>query len=108
MDEQGTEDISFKLIASAGDARSLAFSALSQAKQGEFEAARSLMDQSKEAALKAHHVQTELLTREASGDHLPVDVLLVHAQDHLMCAMLAQELVQELICVYEQKAACDQ
>ena len=32
---------------------------------------------------------------------LSVDVLLVHAQDHLMCSMLAQELVQELICLYE-------
>ena len=38
---------------------------------------------------------------EAAGEHLSVDVLLVHAQDHLMCSMLAQELVQELICLYE-------
>ena len=31
------------------------------------------------------------------------DVLLVHAQDHLMCAMLAQELVAELIELHRNK-----
>jgi len=54
--------------------------------------------------IKAHHIQTQLLSTEAAGEHLSVDVLLVHAQDHLMCSMLAQELVQELICLYERTA----
>ena len=53
------------------------------------------MKQSKDAGIKAHHIQTQLLSTEAAGEHLSVDVLLVHAQDHLMCSMLAQELVQE-------------
>lgn len=64
-----------------------------------------LMKQSKDAGIKAHHIQTQLLSTEAAGEHLSVDVLLVHAQDHLMCSMLAQELVQELICLYERTAA---
>lgn len=63
------------------------------------------MKQSKDAGIKAHHIQTQLLSTEAAGEHLSVDVLLVHAQDHLMCSMLAQELVQELICLYERTAA---
>ena len=89
MDDQGTEMVSFQLVAAAGEARSLAFEAL---------------EQSKDAGIKAHHIQTQLLSTEAAGEHLSVDVLLVHAQDHLMCSMLAQELVQELICLYERTA----
>ena len=44
-----------------------------------------------------------MLTQEAQGNHLSVDVLLVHAQDHLMTAMLAQELIGELIELYRSK-----
>lgn len=104
MDDQGTEMVSFQLVATAGEARSLAFEALEKAKAGDFDAAAKLMKQSKDAGIKAHHIQTQLLSTEAAGEHLSVDVLLVHAQDHLMCSMLAQELVQELICLYERTA----
>ena len=79
--------------------------ALEKAKAGDFDAAAKLMKQSKDVGIKAHHIQTQLLSTEAAGEHLSVDVLLVHAQDHLMCSMLAQELVQELICLYERTAA---
>ena len=104
MDDQGTAMVSFQLVAAAGEARSLAFEALEKAKAGDFDAAAKLMKQSKDAGIKAHHIQTQLLSTEAAGEHLSVDVLLVHAQDHLMCSMLAQELVQELICLYERTA----
>lgn len=101
-EEQSTEMISFGIIASAGQARSLAFEALKKAKEHDFEAAKALLEQSKEAALEAHHVQTQLLSKEASGDHTVVDVMLVHAQDHLMTSMLAQELVEEMVNVYRE------
>lgn len=101
-EEQSTEMISFGIIASAGQARSLAFEALKKAKEHDFEAAKALLEQSKEAALEAHHAQTQLLSKEASGDHTVVDVMLVHAQDHLMTSMLAQELVEEIVNVYRE------
>ena len=41
--------------------------------------------------------------KEANGDHTPVDVMLVHAQDHLMTAMLAQELIEELVYLHKEK-----
>ena len=50
-EEQSTEMISFGIIASAGQARSLAFEALKKAKEHDFEAAKALLEQSKEAAL---------------------------------------------------------
>lgn len=100
--EDGVTHVAFELIAAAGEARTLAFRSLKAAKERQFDHADDLMEQSKQAALKAHHMQTLLLSREASGDHLPIDVLLVHAQDHLMTAMLAQELIAEIIDVRKE------
>lgn len=101
--EEEREMISFGIIASAGQARSFAFEALKAARSGEYETAERLLDESREAALEAHRQQTKLLSKEASGEHTPVDVMLVHAQDHLMTAMLAQELIGELVNLYRVK-----
>ena len=97
------ELISFGLVAASGEARSQAFEALKAAREGDFARAHELLDQAKSTFLEAHRQQTELLTQEAQGTHVPVDVLLVHAQDHLMTSMLAQELIAELVNLYETK-----
>jgi len=101
--ENGPEMVSFGIIAHAGDARSYAFGALAAAKAGNFEEAAELLKLSDAAAVEAHHMQTDLLIGEANGNKTPVDVLLVHAQDHLMTSMLAVELVKELIELYKNK-----
>lgn len=99
--EQSVEMISFGIIANAGDARSFAFQALEAAKQGNFEEADELMKKSDEAAILAHKAQTDLLFNEMNGNPTPVNVLLVHSQDHLMTSMLAQELIKEMIIMYK-------
>ncbi len=99
-----SEEIAMLLIVHSGDARSLAFQALGEAKKGNFEEAKKLMNASKEKTLEAHHVQTELLMAEANGEGPEVNILLVHSQDHLMTSMLAQELIQELIELNMRKA----
>lgn len=99
-----SEEVSFEIIASAGQARSLAFEALGYARDNNFIKARELIEESKKESLLAHRCQTRLLTQEASGDHVDVDVLLVHAQDHLMTAQLTRELIEEIINLYEIKA----
>ena len=96
--EQSVEMISFGIIANAGDARSFAFQA---AKEGKFDEADELMKKSDEAATLAHKAQTDLLFNEMNGNPTPVNVLLVHSQDHLMTSMLAQELIKEMIIMYK-------
>lgn len=103
-EEESLELISFSLITKAGEARSKAFGALEAAKKGDFETADALMKESSACALEAHHAQTNLLVKEANGDHTPVNVLLVHAQDHLMTSMLARELIEEIIEVRREAA----
>ena len=106
-EEMSQEMISFGIVASAGQARSLAFEALSAAREGDFDRAQELMDESEKIGLEAHDEQTKLLVKEANGEHTPVDVLLVHAQDHLMTSMLARELIEELIYLHKEKADRD-
>ncbi len=102
MDEQSAT-ISFGIIANAGDARSFAFEALAAAKEGKFDEAEELMQKSKDASTLAHKSQTDLLFAAMNGNAPDVDILLVHAQDHLMTSMLAQELIAELIELYKNK-----
>ncbi|MDO4664289.1 MAG: PTS lactose/cellobiose transporter subunit IIA [Erysipelotrichaceae bacterium] len=102
-EERPTEMVSFEIIANAGDARSYAFQALYEAKQGNFDAADELMKKSDASATLAHKAQTDLLFAEMNGNPTPVDVLLVHSQDHLMTSMLASELIKEIIELYRNK-----
>ena len=99
---QSPEMVSFGIIANAGDARSFAFQALEAAKEGNFEEADEFLKKSDEANNLAHKAQTDLLFAEMNGNPTPVNVLLVHSQDHLMTAMLANELIKEIIALYKK------
>lgn len=94
--------ISMALIANSGDACSLAFQALAQAKEGKFDKAEDLLQESDRAATIAHETQTQLLFDEANGSKHEINVLLIHAQDHLMRSMLATELIREIILLYKK------
>lgn len=52
------EEVVMGLIINSGQARSLAYGALRKAKEGDFEAAKAMMDQSRIALNEAHLVQT--------------------------------------------------
>ena len=98
-----TEEISMGLIALAGEGRSLAFEALRKARSGDFEAADELMEQAEESIKNAHVGQTKLLTKEANEEKAELNVLLIHAQDHLMTAILAYDLIKEMIDILKEK-----
>ena len=91
------EQIAFTIIAHAGEAKSLAFEALSKAKQGCFNKADDLIEQSQKEVNLAHKGQMDLLVAEANGEKTDISVLLIHSQDHLMTCMLAIDLIKEMI-----------
>lgn len=91
------EEIIFTIIANSGDARSDCFRALRLAREGRIDEAEYAINKSKEALLKAHNIQTKLLQEEAAGNKAEVSLLLMHAEDHLMNAILAKELIEEII-----------
>ncbi|HCR2005352.1 TPA: PTS N,N'-diacetylchitobiose transporter subunit IIA [Enterobacter cloacae subsp. dissolvens] len=100
--ENDLEEVVMGLIINSGQARSLAYAALKHAKQGDFAAARTMMDQSRIALNEAHLVQTKLIEGDQGEGKMKVSLVLVHAQDHLMTSMLARELVAELIELHEK------
>jgi PTS system cellobiose-specific IIA component len=97
IDEMNYEEMVMGLIVNAGQCKSFAFQALQQVKKGHIAESTILMEQAETAAKEAHSVQTKLIEFDEGEGKVPVHLIMVHAQDHLMTAMLAKELIQEII-----------
>ena len=76
------EMIAMTLIGRAGESKSLAYQALTAAKE--------------------HEIQTDLIVKEAGGEKIDVGLIMVHSQDHLMGAILFKDLVREFIDLYKK------
>ena len=90
-------DIAFKLILYSGNARSKIMTALKHARDNHSERALQMLTEADKELEKAHKVQTEVLQKEARGERIDTSILFIHAQDHLMTAMLARELSEEIV-----------
>ncbi len=107
------ETIVMELIVNGGNARSKALEAVTAAGKREFSLAKEKMEQCSASLQKAHDCQTELLQKEAAGESgMPLSLLMVHAQDHLMNAMtirdMARQMIQMYRVIYREKADCCQ
>lgn len=100
--EQETLIAAMGLIANGGNAKSLAFEAIRLAKKGDIDGAREKLKESDKSLLEAHNSQTNMLTKEAQGDHMHVTLLVVHSQDHLMNAITFRDLAGEMVDLYEK------
>ncbi len=95
-------DSSFQIITYAGNARSTAMEALVLSREGKFDEALLKYEEAKQDFTKAHQAQTDLLIKNASGTQLIPDILLVHAQDHFIAALVCLELCQEITRLYKR------
>lgn len=102
--DKDRDTIAFGMIASAGDARSSAFMALQSAQKGDFQEAKKRLEAAKASAAKSHQQQTLLLFDEVNGKPSAINLLMVHAQDHLMNSMLAIELIENMIADLQKQA----
>lgn len=102
MSENLNELIPFQLISNGGDASSLFYQALNEAQKGNFVAADEFVKKGDEALLMAHKLQTDLIFSEANGNKIELSILMVHAQDHLMNAMLLKDLVNYMIRIFKE------
>lgn len=98
-------ETSFSIIAEAGDSKGYAMDAIRAARTGNFEQAAELLKQADEAMARAHDTQFDLLQRETNGNPAKVNVLLVHAQDHMTMAIVARDLAEEMIELYKELKA---
>ena len=92
------ETIIMELLVNAGSARSAALTALQLARKGDFAA----MAESHEFVKHAHKIQTQLIGLDEGTGKLPVNLITVHSQDHLMNAMVIQDLATDMIELYRR------
>jgi len=96
------ETIIMELLVNAGAARSQALTALQMARKGDFDDAEKAMEESREFVKAAHKIQTQLIGLDEGTGKLPVNLITVHSQDHLMNAMVIQDLADDLIEIYRR------
>ena len=96
------EEAVMEIIVNAGQSRSLCFEALHAARQGNIDEAKSLLREADGYARQAHKMQTKLIEQDAGEARQPMTLIMVHAQDHLMNSLLARELSEEIIHLYQR------
>lgn len=99
------ESTVMELIINAGEARSYAMQALYAAKRGNWAEVDAQLTESSAASKRAHDVQTMLIGLDEGCGKVPVNLVMVHAQDHIMTAMLAREMIEELIDIHRKLQA---
>ncbi|MCR6105743.1 PTS lactose/cellobiose transporter subunit IIA [Salipaludibacillus agaradhaerens] len=96
-------ETAFQIILYAGNGKGNAMEAIQEAKVGNFAKADELLKEAGAELTKAHEFQTKLIQKEAAGEENPVNVLLIHSQDHLMTSMTVRDLAVEIIEIYRLK-----
>lgn len=94
-------EVAFGLILNAGNSKSNSLMSIEASREFNFEEAEELIKQAEEELHLAHQTQTELIQNEASGEKSEVNIILVHAQDHLTTAMIMIEQAKEFNHIYK-------
>lgn len=103
MEKEKVDLVAFEIIAFSGEARFLIHEAFKHMRAKEFEKAKDLLTKSEAEIQKAHKSQTDLLHSYASGEEIKIEIIMVHAQDHLMTTMTLKEVAYELLALYETR-----
>ncbi|WP_257720694.1 PTS lactose/cellobiose transporter subunit IIA [Lentibacillus amyloliquefaciens] len=103
MTTNNITETAFQIILYAGNGKSNAMEAIQEAKEGNFAKSDELIEAAGEELNKAHDYQTKLLQGEANGEESPLNLMLVHSQDHLMTSMTVRDLAVELVEIYRIK-----
>lgn len=106
MNQEELQVAAFEIILHSGNARSEIHEAFAKMREGSFDDAESKLNQSNEIILEAHHAQTKLLQEYASGVEIKIEIIIeiimVHAQDHLMTTMTLLEVAKEMLALYKK------
>ncbi|HEU7046911.1 TPA: PTS cellobiose transporter subunit IIA [Streptococcus pneumoniae] len=104
MNQEELQVAAFEIILHSGNARSEIHEAFAKMREGSFDDAESKLNQSNEIILEAHHAQTKLLQEYASGVEIKIEIeiIMVHAQDHLMTTMTLLEVAKEMLALYKK------
>lgn len=91
-----------EIISLSGEVKKTFLEAIKYAKNNEPEQAEKTFKTADDNLIKAHLKQTELIKKEAGGEKVEISLLLTHAQDHLMTAILLKDMAREFIDLYKK------
>lgn len=98
---EGLELISFQIISAVGTARSMYIEAIEEAKEGNIDKARELIDEGIKVFNEGHSAHAGLIQKEAQGNPIQMPLLLTHAEDQLMSAEAFGILSNQFVDLYE-------
>jgi len=96
--------VAFQIILESGDARSVIHEAFILMRESKFSEAEAKLELAKDAIIKAHSAQADLLQKYASGINFDTDILIIHAQDHLMASQTLKEVALEMLYLHRKVA----
>ncbi|HEM4839943.1 TPA: PTS cellobiose transporter subunit IIA [Streptococcus suis] len=102
MNTEELQMAAFGIILSSGNSRSVIHEAFAAMREGDYDKAEELLEAANADMLEAHHSQTGLLQEYASGTEVKVEIIMVHAQDHLMTTMTLREVALEMLALYRK------
>lgn len=102
-----TEEVyekSCEIIAHAGDSKSYSMEAIQNAEEGNFSAAEECFRNADTALHTAHNLHTDLLVIEAKDlGCVPVNMMLLHASNHMTAAELTRDFAEKIVNIYQSK-----
>lgn len=98
------ENLSLKIISYSGEASRFAYEALDLIKTNQYQEAKEVLVEGRNLIKHAHQVQRNLMisSDEIQGKQ-SVCLMMIHAQDHLMNAMLLLDLTEKMVEIFELK-----
>ncbi|EXJ23766.1 PTS system, cellobiose-specific IIA component [Alkalibacterium sp. AK22] len=102
METAEIQEVAFKIILESGDARTLVHAGFKSMRESDFEDAKEKLEQANDSLTEAHKSQTSLLHNYANGEDVNMDVIMIHAQDHLMTTMTIREVALEMLYLYQK------
>lgn len=100
-EEVDLEMLLFQIIANVGGARSNYVEAVHEARSGNLERAREMIEEGEKMFLVGHDAHLQVFTRELTADEMRYMPLIIHAEDQLMSAETMKAMCEEFIDVHE-------
>lgn len=96
------EELSFKIISLAGEAKTNVFKALKNARENDFEEYEKNILSAKNGLIEAEKQHMNAICEEASGIKQNISILFIHAEDQLLTTQLLIELASEFWEIYKK------
>ena len=102
MNPEELQVAAFEIILNSGNARTSVHEAFTAMRESSYDRASQLLETANEELLLAHQAQTKLLQEYAGGTEIKIEIIMVHAQDHLMTTMTLREVALEMLELYKK------